>query len=128
MANMVSHPIRRPAQVRLPRAAWALAAAASFAAALVLDAGAWQLWAFLVLPDVALLFGVGRGLERGQLHPRAVPAYNVLHMLYGPAALAVASVWLGEAWLVGALAWAAHIALDRAVGYGLRDARGFQRG
>jgi hypothetical protein len=26
---------------------------------------------------------------------------------------------------VGALAWLAHIAIDRALGYGRRDARGF---
>jgi hypothetical protein len=50
-----------------------------------------------------------------------------VHRLAGPAALAAASIWLGPEWLAGALAWAAHIAADRAVGYGLRDARGFQR-
>ena len=31
------------------------------------------------------------------------------------------------AWLVGALAWALHVAIDRAVGYGLRTPDGFQR-
>jgi hypothetical protein len=50
-----------------------------------------------------------------------------VHRLAGPAALAAASIWLGPEWLAGALGWAAHIAADRAVGYGLRDARGFQR-
>jgi hypothetical protein len=29
--------------------------------------------------------------------------------------------------LIGALAWALHIALDRALGYGLRTRDGFQR-
>lgn len=85
--------------------------------------------AFGLGPDVALLFGAGRGLERGQLHPRAVPLYNALHRFWGPLALAVLAVAAGlpAAWLVGALAWAAHVAVDRAVGYGLRTRDGFQR-
>ena len=33
----------------------------------------------------------------------------------------------GPAWLAGALAWAAHVLLDRAAGYGLRDRTGFIR-
>ncbi len=78
--------------------------------------------------NLALFAGIGRGLAPGQLHPRAVPLYNALHRLVGPAALAVASIWLGEAWRVAAMAWAAHVALDRAVGYWLRTREGFQRG
>jgi hypothetical protein len=109
----------------LGRLAWAAVFAGSLGAALWLDAGAWQLWALLVAPDAALFVGIGRGLEKGQLHPRAVPLYNALHRPIGPAVLAIASIWLGQAWLVGALAWLAHIAIDRAVGYGLRDARGY---
>ena len=90
--------------------------------------GTWQLWVAFVLPDVALLAGAARGLERGQLAPRAVPLYNALHRFPGPLLLGGAALlWLGLPWLVGALAWAAHIALDRAVGYGLRDPRGLQR-
>jgi Domain of unknown function (DUF4260) len=107
------------------RLAWGALFAAALAAALAIDPGAWQLWALLVAPDVALLVGTGRDLEKGQLHPRAVPLYNALHHPAGPAVLAVASIWLGEVWLVGALAWLAHIAIDRALGYGRRDARGF---
>jgi hypothetical protein len=82
---------------------------------------------FLVLPDIALVAGIGRGLAKGQLHPRAVRLYNALHVFAGPALLAVASIWLGPAWLAGALAWAAHVLLDRAAGYGLRDRTGFIR-
>jgi hypothetical protein len=115
------HPLGR-------RLAWASLAAGALVGSLVLDAGAWQPWVFLVAPDVALLAGIGRGLARGQLHPRAVPLYNALHRPVGPAALALASIWLSPAWLAGALAWLAHVAVDRAVGYGLRDERGFQRG
>ena len=107
---------------------WALLAAGALTGAAVVAAGAWQTWVALVFPDVALLVGAGRGLERGRLHPRAVPFYNALHRIGGPAVLAIASPWLGTPWLAAALAWLAHVAIDRAVGYGLRDERGFQRG
>lgn len=80
----------------------------------------WQLAAFGVAPDLALLYGVGAGLERGQLHPRAVPLYNLLHRYWLPLAIAF---FLPAA----ALAWALHISIDRAVGYGLRTRDGFQR-
>jgi hypothetical protein len=90
--------------------------------------GYWQFAAFGLGPDLALLAGGGRGLARGQLHPRAVPLYNALHRFWGPAALTVAVVAvLPLGYLVGAIAWAFHIALDRAVGYGLRTPDGFQR-
>lgn len=93
----------------------------------IAGAGAWQLWGFLVAPDLALLFGIGRGLRPGQLHPRAVPLYNVLHSLAGPALLLVAAVWLGTAWAGAGLGWAAHVPFDRSLGYGLRDRSGFVR-
>ena len=86
---------------------------------------AWQPWVFLIAPDVALIAGIGRGLNPGQLHPRAVELYNALHMFTGPAALAIASFWLGPAWLGAAFAWAAHVCCDRAVGFGLRDHAGY---
>jgi hypothetical protein len=34
---------------------------------------------------------------------------------------------LETGWLIGGLAWAFHIALDRSLGYGLRTPNGFQR-
>jgi Domain of unknown function (DUF4260) len=89
--------------------------------------GVWQLLAFGAAPDLALLLGIGPGLEKGRLHPRAVPFYNAAHSLWGPAVLAVAAIALPAAWLVGALGWALHIALDRSVGYGMRTRDGFQR-
>ena len=91
--------------------------------------GWWQLAVFAIAPDVALLAGAGSGLAKGQLHPRAVPLYNLLHRFWVPlglAALAVAAV-IPLGWLVGALAWGFHISLDRALGYGLRTRDGFQR-
>jgi hypothetical protein len=91
--------------------------------------GYWQIALFALGPDLALLLGAGDGLARGQLHPRAVRPYNVVHMFWGPAVLfalgALSAVPLG--WLIGALTWAFHIALDRSLGYGLRTPDGFQR-
>lgn len=83
----------------------------------------------LLLPDLALLVGGGAGLARGQLHPRAVRLYNAAHRFWGPLALLVAASvgLLGLGWFVAGLAWCLHIALDRGLGYGLRDAEGFQR-
>jgi Domain of unknown function (DUF4260) len=91
------------------------------------DTSWWLVVVFLLGPDAALFAGIGSGLEKGQLHPRAVPLYNALHRYWGPAALALASLVLPGGWLAAALAWAVHISVDRAVGYGLRTADGFQR-
>lgn len=91
--------------------------------------GFWQLAVFGLGPDVALLVGMGPGLERGRLHPRAVWLYNALHRFWGPLALVVAAVLapLSVGFLVGGLAWAFHVAADRSLGYGLRTADGYQR-
>jgi hypothetical protein len=91
--------------------------------------GYWQIAAFGFAPDLTLFFGAGAGLAKGQLHPRAVGAYNLMHRLWAPLLMlgAAASGLIGLGFLVGALAWTFHIALDRAVGYGLRTPDGFQR-
>jgi len=90
--------------------------------------GFWQLAAFGLGPDLALLLCAGAGLVRGQLHPRAVPVYNALHRFWGSLGLLIVAVTvLPLGYFVGALAWAFHVALDRAVGYGLRTSDGFQR-
>lgn len=128
MQTTLAHPIRR-----WRRPAYALLAVSLLAAVVAAVAKGqaewWMAVAFGLGPDVALLLGAGRGLEKGQLHPRAVPLYNVLHRFWGPAALAVvaAAGLVSPAFLVGALAWAFHIALDRSVGYELRAPDGFQR-
>lgn len=114
-----------------PRIAYA-ALTAVLVAALALEVAAtstswWIVVVFLLGPDIALLLGIGSGLEKGQLHPRAVPLYNALHRYWGPAALALASIVLPEGWLAAALAWALHVSVDRTVGYGLRTPDGFQR-
>jgi hypothetical protein len=116
---------RRPAYAAL---AVALLAAAVY---VLVDQGTgwWQFFAFGAAPDLALFLGIGTGLEKGQLHPRAVPLYNALHRFAGPVALAVVVVAasLPTGYLVGAIAWGLHIAVDRIAGYGLRTRDGFQR-
>jgi hypothetical protein len=87
----------------------------------------WLVVVFLLGPDIALFLGIGSGLEKGQLHPRAVPLYNALHRYWGPAILALASIVLPSGFLAAALAWALHVSVDRTVGYGLRTREGFQR-
>jgi hypothetical protein len=86
--------------------------------------------AFVVAPDLAMLIGVNRKLAPGQLAPRAVPFYNTVHRVWGPLALLVAcTFWIhGPALFTGGLAWLAHVAIDRAAGFGLRTPEGFQRG
>jgi len=102
----------------------------------------WQLVVFAIAPDLALVAGAGSGLhptksgdfagapskERGRLHPRAVPFYNAVHRLWVPGLLiAVTLVLQSPGWLAGGLAWVAHIGFDRSLGFGLRNAQGFQR-
>ena len=91
--------------------------------------GIWPILAFGLMPDIALFAGIGTGLAKGQLHRRAVLPYNLLHSFVGPALLAAVALILhfDSVWPVGALAWATHISVDRAAGYGMRNANGFQR-
>ena len=116
----------------LRRTAYAVLALGLLVAAISIAADTiwWPLAVFAIAPDVALVAGAGSGLQRGQLHPRAVPLYNALHRFVGPALVAAAALagLVGPGFLVAALAWAFHVALDRAVGYGLRTRDGFQRG
>jgi len=102
--------------------------------AIVLEAvkyatGYWQIAAFGLGPDLALFYGAAANLERGQLHPRAVRLYNLVHRYRLPLALALAASFglLPLGYFVGSLAWAFHVSLDRALGYGLRTRDGFQR-
>jgi hypothetical protein len=88
----------------------------------------WQLVVFAMAPDLSLLVGMSSGLERGQLHPRAVPIYNAVHRYWAPAVLVVITYLLhSPEWLAAGLAWTAHISFDRSLGFGLRTREGFQR-
>ena len=97
-------------------------------AATTYDTGVSSVLVFALLPDIALLMGIGGRHEPGQLPRRAVPAYNLLHHPVMPLAVATVALAGGGYWLVAATAWAAHIAVDRGVGYGLRTRDGWQRG
>ena len=117
------------------RLAYAVGAGAllvsSIAVFMSVDAGWWVFPVFAIGPDLAFLAGIGQKtpLVHGQMPSRAVPAYNALHRLPGPIALGLLAAvgLLPPAFLVGALVWAFHIFLDRALGYGLRTPDGYQR-
>jgi hypothetical protein len=113
------------------RLAWG-GIAASLLAATVLQVhdhgGGWLALGFALMPDLGLLAGAGRGLDKGQLAPRAVPIYNALHRFAGPVLLGglVLAGVVPAVWLAAALGWALHISIDRTAGYGLRGSDGFQ--
>lgn len=81
----------------------------------------WTLFAILFLaPDVAML-GYAFGARVGAI------AYNAMHSYVGPVAIGVIS-WFADWPEVNALVtiWIAHIGLDRAIGYGLKNSSGFK--
>lgn len=92
------------------------------------------LWAFLTTfaaPDLTFVIGAGQPTQKGHLAARAVPWYNAMHRIWLPlAATAIIGVTLAPlafgslALFIGGLSWMAHIALDRAAGYGLRNPDG----
>src|SRR5438270_3478960 len=101
-----------------------------------LGSGSWSrstrpggpLAVFALAPDVTMLLGSRPGLQRGQLDPRAVPAYNAVHRYWAPIVLVVVAFVLNSTpWVAAGLAWCAHISFDRSLGFGLRTAQGFQR-
>ena len=84
-----------------------------------------------VLPDLTFLVGLGEEARQGYLPRRAVPFYNALHRFWPPLLLTTVVVIvfdpLGPVALVvfiAGLSWMAHVAMDRAAGYGLRNADG----
>jgi hypothetical protein len=110
------------------------------------DLGPVPIVVFGSLPDLSLLAGIGQPHEPGQRPPRAVPGYNLAHSLSPVALIAVALAALlairvqtatpqefeaaRHVPLIGyvaGVAWLAHVALGRALGFGLRTASGWQR-
>ena len=82
--------------------------------------GNWWCFAALILaPDVSFAaYFLGT-------RPGAI-AYNAMHVLFVPVALALAGFLLPQFDLLSvALIWAAHIGFDRALGYGLKYGAGF---
>ncbi len=79
----------------------------------------WPLFAVaFLLPDLSML---------GYLANSKVGAvcYNTAHSYAAPALLGLLSFIHMRYSLAAALIWSAHIALDRALGYGLKDASSF---
>lgn len=136
MNHLVLTPSHRAVLAR--RVGWALLAAfwAAFAGLEVVNHGAPALVAavgFFFIPDLTLLIGAGsaRELQRGQLPPRAVPAYNLMHSAWLPLAVLVIYAVTPLEWVLifaAGLGWLTHISVDRALGLGLRTRDGFQRG
>ena len=82
--------------------------------------GDWRVFALLFLvPDLSFA-GYLAGPRIGAL------AYNAMHSTLAPLTLAATSMALDRhVALTVALIWLAHIGFDRALGYGLKQARGF---
>jgi len=82
--------------------------------------GNWWLFAALILvPDVSFL-GYLAGTRVGAI------AYNIFHVTLGPLILAAVGFLLPSFDMIAiALIWAAHVGLDRALGYGLKYGAGF---
>ena len=86
---------------------------------------------FFIAPDLTFLIGAGQPVVKSHIAPKAVPWYNAMHRMWLPISLTtiigVVFAPLGFATLaqfIRGLSWMAHIALDRAGGYGLRNADG----
>lgn len=84
---------------------------------------------FTIAPDLPRLLGIGQPHAHGQLAPRAVPLFNLLHHPVLPlGVLAVAAAgYLSPFWLVGAIAWIGHLAIGLGIGDRLRTGDGFLR-
>ena len=117
----------RPKRVAYALLGFALAAMA-IGLVIARHADWWPLVVFAIAPDIALVVGASNSLERGQLHPRAVALYNAVHRFWAPAILVLLALLVqADAWVAAGLSWCAHIAFDRSLGFGIRNAEGFQR-
>ena len=125
MTTPIDRPFAAPrpgAVTGAPRALLRLEALGALALLLVaygMLGGSWARFALLFLaPDLSFL-GYLAGPRVGAF------LYNATHSLLGPAALAGASA-IVPALLPFAVIWAAHVAFDRALGYGLKHELGFR--
>lgn len=102
------------------RLEWAVVAVAAIAFYAV-GGSSWWLFALLILaPDLSML-GYLAGPRVGAI------SYNALHILISPVLLLLAGHFGGSAIATAiALIWIVHIAIDRALGYGLKLPSGFQ--
>jgi hypothetical protein len=85
-----------------------------------LEGSPWLFLALALAPDLSMLAYLAG--------PRVGSAgYNAAHTYVAPLALGGAGLWLSAPLAVSvALVWAAHIGVDRAVGYGLKYPTAFR--
>ncbi|MFR9787165.1 DUF4260 family protein [Streptomyces sp. MB22_4] len=97
--------------------------------------GGWVIAAVvagIVVPDLSFFVGLSGPHQHGRLSPKAVPLYNLLHRPV-VAVLVMLSCLIPDSPAVAVplfnfgLVWLQHIASDRAFGFGLRTAEGWQR-
>lgn len=85
------------------------------------DVTRWWAGFGLIAPDLVFLGALGaRPTAPGLMPPQLVRPYNTTHHPLTPLMLLALVPLLGPSLMVVGLAWAAHIAWDRGVGYGLR--------
>lgn len=104
---------------RLLRAEW-LAIAVAVLVAYAWSGASWTLFFLLILaPDLSMAGYIGG--------PRLGAAvYNAFHVLLWPAALLIAGLVTQQRMPVDLAAiWTVHVAIDRALGYGLKLPGGF---
>ena len=102
--------------LRLEGAALALAALYGYHR---LGASWWWFAGFILVPDVSFVAYLA-GTRVGAI------AYNAMHVTLGPLILGALGVLLPQFDLLAiALIWAAHVGIDRALGYGLKYGAGF---
>lgn len=126
----------RSSASRSVRAAWAALGAFLLIGALfeAVKHGGWVIPAVVaggLVPDLSFLVDASGPHRPGQLPRGTVRAYNLLHRPILPIVVMAIPVALGAGGtavpFTFGLAWLAHIALGRAVGYGLRAPDGWQR-
>ncbi len=77
-------------------------------------------------PDLSFFAAIGGPVAvDGNMPPRVVRPYNLVHHPLGPTAPLLVGALLHSPTLVGVgMAWASHLLWDRGVGYGMRRADG----
>jgi Domain of unknown function (DUF4260) len=75
----------------------------------------WVLFAVLFLAPDLVIFAYMAGVKVGAI------AYNAVHTYITPAIVLVLGMTTNPRWLIPcAVIWSAHIAIDRALGFGLK--------
>ncbi|WP_084040261.1 DUF4260 domain-containing protein [Demequina sp. NBRC 110053] len=98
----------------------AAVAIAVIVATVALDHAWWWLLVLFLAFDLSAL-GYLAGPRIGAF------VYNLVHSYWGPALLGAAALAIEARWAgLVALAWAFHVAVDRAIGYGLKEPDDFR--